>query len=71
LTWLNLELAKKPLVCLNYVILHELAHLVSPRDDEAFVAILDRELPGGRQVRSDLNALPLAFETSFAGQRQA
>lgn len=69
--WLNLELAKKPLVCLDYVILHELAHLVSPRHDEVFLAILNREMPGWRQVRSDLNALPLAFETSFAGKRRA
>lgn len=69
--WLNLELAKKPLVCLDYVILHEVAHLVSPKHDDAFVAVLDREMPGWRQVRSDLNALPLAFETSFAGQRRA
>ncbi|MER2509913.1 MAG: SprT family zinc-dependent metalloprotease [Amaricoccus sp.] len=68
--WLNLELAKKPLVCLDYVILHEMAHFLSPKHDDAFVAILDREMPTWRQVRANLNMLPLAFETSFAGQRR-
>jgi predicted metal-dependent hydrolase len=59
LIWLNLELAKKPLQALDYVILHELAHFVSPRHDHVFLAVLDKNLPGWRLVRSDLNALPL------------
>lgn len=64
LIWLNLDLAKKPIACLDYVILHEMAHFVSPKHDEKFVAVLDRFMPRWRQVRSDLNALPLsAFET--------
>jgi predicted metal-dependent hydrolase len=58
--WLNLELAKKPLAALDYVILHELAHFVSPRHDELFVSLLDRNMPGWRQIRADLNALPLS-----------
>ena len=63
LIWLNLDLAKKPITCLEYVILHEMAHFVSPKHDDAFVAVLDRFMPRWRQVRSDLNALPLsAFE---------
>lgn len=60
LVWLNLDLAKKPLAALDYVILHELAHLVSPRHDELFLSTLDRNMPGWRQIRSDLNALPLS-----------
>lgn len=64
LIWLNIDLAKKPIACLEYVILHEMAHFVSPKHDDAFVAVLDRFMPRWRQVRSDLNALPLsAFET--------
>lgn len=65
--WLNLELAKKPLHCLDYVILHETGHLVSPRHDALFVETLDKAMPGWRQVRSDLNAFHLAFEPSFEG----
>lgn len=58
--WLNLELAKKPDGMIDYVILHELAHLVSRRHDKKFSAILDRQLPRWRSIRQELNALPLA-----------
>ena len=60
LVWLNLDLAKKPLPALDYVILHEMAHFVSPRHDDVFVSVLDRNMPGWRQIRADLNALPLS-----------
>lgn len=58
--WVNLDLVKKPLVCLDYVILHEMAHFVSRRHDDVFVAVLDRHMPGWRQIRADLNKLPLS-----------
>lgn len=57
---LNTELVKKPKDLLEYVIVHELAHLLSPRHDEAFFAILDRHYPNWREARGELNALPLA-----------
>lgn len=57
--WLNLSLAKKPISSLDYVVLHEMAHFVSPRHDDLFVATMDRCMPGWRQVRADLNSLPL------------
>lgn len=60
LVWLNLDLAKKPLAAIDYVILHEMAHFISPRHDDVFLSVLDRSMPGWRQVRADLNALPLA-----------
>ncbi|MGY6410823.1 MAG: M48 family metallopeptidase [Alkalilacustris sp.] len=60
LVWLNLDLAKKPIAALDYVILHELAHFVSPRHDDVFVSVLDKNMPGWRQIRADLNALPLS-----------
>ncbi|WP_170343089.1 M48 family metallopeptidase [Ruegeria arenilitoris] len=63
--WINLELAKKPSPCLDYVILHEMTHFISPRHDELFLATLEQHMPGWRQVRSDLNAFPLAHEPSF------
>ncbi|WP_323768534.1 SprT family zinc-dependent metalloprotease [Antarctobacter sp.] len=60
IVWLNSELAKKPERMIDYVIVHELAHLVSPRHDERFTAVLDREMPRWRQTRRELNALPLS-----------
>lgn len=60
LIWLNLDLAKKPLQALDYVILHELAHFVSRRHDDAFLEVLDKNMPVWRQIRADLNALPLS-----------
>jgi len=63
--WINFDLAKKPLVCLDYVILHELAHFISPRHDGVFIEVLDRHMPAWRQFRSDLNAHPLSFEPTF------
>ncbi|GHE02652.1 metal-dependent hydrolase [Defluviimonas sp. 20V17] len=59
IVWLNSELAKKPERMIDYVILHELAHLVSSRHDSSFTEVLDRELPRWRGIRNELNALPL------------
>jgi hypothetical protein len=61
--WLNLELAKKPPGCLEYVIVHELVHLLAPHHDERFQVLMDRCLPRWKQYRKELNAAPLAAET--------
>jgi hypothetical protein len=58
--WMNLELSKKPVEAIDYVLLHELAHLISPRHDDRFIATLDAHMPRWRQIRSELNALPLS-----------
>jgi len=58
--WLNLELAKKPVRCLEYIVVHELAHLISRHHDERFVATLDKHLPQWRAHRAALNAAPLS-----------
>jgi predicted metal-dependent hydrolase len=60
--WLNLELAKKPERCLEYVVVHELAHLLERRHDARFTAVLDRYLPQWREARDELNRLPLGHE---------
>jgi len=60
--WLNLELAKKPPQCLEYVVVHELAHLIEPSHNERFIKLLDRHLPNWRTVRAELNAAPLKHE---------
>jgi predicted metal-dependent hydrolase len=57
--WLNLELAKKPEQCLEYIIVHELAHLKERHHNENFIGILDRHLPRWRHLRKTLNESPL------------
>lgn len=56
---LNLELAKFPPECLDYIALHEIAHFVVPNHNEGFVELLDRHMPGWRTVRDRLNEGPL------------
>jgi len=60
--WLNLELIKKSMPCIDYVIVHELAHLVSETHDERFIYVLDRAMPNWRHTRQALNEEPLAHE---------
>ena len=60
--WLNLELAKKPLQCLEYVIVHELAHFFERNHSDRFVALMDQMMPQWRVVRDELNGEPLAHE---------
>jgi len=60
--WFNLELAKKPEQCLEYVVAHELMHLLERHHDDRFTALMDRHLTNWRQLRSELNQAPLAHE---------
>lgn len=53
--WLSLELAKKPAHCLEYVIVHEMAHLIEPSHNRRFWGILDRHMPDWRARRDELN----------------
>ena len=57
---LNTDLAKKPLQCLEYIVAHELAHLLERRHNDRFAALMDTHLPQWRQSRELLNGLPLA-----------
>lgn len=61
--WLNLELAKKPLQCLEYLLVHELVHLLERRHDERFRACMDRVMPTWRLHREVLNQAPLGHES--------
>ena len=61
--WLNLELVKKPPQCLEYILVHELAHLLERHHNEHFIAVMDKHLPQWRQCREELNAAPLAHAT--------
>lgn len=60
---LNSELVKKPKDLLEYVVVHEMLHLVEPTHSKRFMALLDRHYPAWREARAELNALPLAAET--------
>jgi predicted metal-dependent hydrolase len=60
--WLNLELAKKPVQCLEYIVVHELVHLIERHHNDRFVSIMDKHLPQWRLHRQELNAAPLAQE---------
>lgn len=59
---LNTELVKKPKDLLEYVIVHELVHLIEPKHSDRFMALMDRHYPHWREARSELNALPLSAE---------
>ncbi len=60
--WLNLELAKKPPECLEYILVHEMVHLLERRHNDAFRAHMDRFLPHWPQHRALLNQAPLAHD---------
>lgn len=59
---LNTELAKKPPECLEYILVHELAHLIEPTHNARFLALLDRFIPHWRQIKDELSRLPVRHE---------
>lgn len=59
---LNTELVKKPKDLLEYVIVHEMGHLLESTHSERFIAILQEHYPTWREARAELNELPLAAE---------
>lgn len=60
--WLNLELAKKPIQCVEYIVVHELVHLLERQHNERFAALMDQYLPDWRLRRDLLRSSPLAHE---------
>ena len=59
--WLNLQLAKKTPECLEYVILHELVHLVEKSHNEKFVSLMDKHMPMWKEVKATLNGQTLDY----------
>ena len=53
--WFNLQLAQKPYACLDYIILHELTHLITRKHDATFIAHMDKCMPNWREIRKELN----------------
>lgn len=59
---LNTELARKPKDLLEYVIAHEMVHLIEPTHSDRFIGILEKHYPTWREARAELNELPLTAE---------
>jgi len=60
--WLNLELAKKSVACLEYILVHEMIHLLERHHNDRFRGLMDELLPLWRLRRDELNRAPLAHE---------
>lgn len=58
--WVNLELAKKPLQCLEYIIVHEMIHLFERHHNERFIALMQHHFPQWQRYRDILNQLPIS-----------
>lgn len=58
--WINLELAKKPLPCLEYIVVHEMVHLLERHHNDTFVAYIDKFLPQWKALKSELNKSPVS-----------
>jgi predicted metal-dependent hydrolase len=57
---LNLELAKKPYQCIEYIVVHELVHLLERKHNDRFIVLMNRYLPEWKQLKNDLNRLPIS-----------
>jgi predicted metal-dependent hydrolase len=59
---LNTDLAKKPSECLEYIVVHEMVHLLEPTHNDRFIALMDRFMPKWQFYRETLNRLPVRHE---------
>ena len=59
--WLNLELAKKSLHCMEYVIVHEMIHILEKKHSDKFKAKMDSFMPNWKQFKNELNNSPLSY----------
>lgn len=57
--WLNLELAKKPLHCLEFIVLHEMVHLLERHHNDKFIKYMDKFMPNWRFYKEELNRYPI------------
>jgi len=60
--WLNLELGKKPLECIEYVVIHEMVHLLERKHGERFTLYMNRFLPMWKSCKEELNRRPLSHQ---------
>jgi len=59
--WLNLELAKTPPHCLEYILVHELVHFLEPYHNSRFAAYMDKFLPEWKSIEEELKHFPIGF----------
>ena len=59
---LNTDLARKPRECLEYLVVHEMAHLLEPTHNARFITLMDQFMPNWRHRRDQLNQLPVRHE---------
>lgn len=60
--WLNLELGKKPPQCIEYVVVHEIVHLLERKHGERFTSYMDNVLPMWKSYKEELNRSPLSHQ---------
>ena len=58
--WLNFELSKKPLECIEYIIVHEMVHFKERHHNDKFIAYMNHYLPEWKQLKVELNKLPVS-----------
>ncbi len=58
--WLNLELAKKPVECIEYIVVHELIHLIERKHNARFTSLMNYFMPKWEFYREELNRLPFS-----------
>lgn len=58
--WINLELAKKPLHCLEYIIVHEMLHLIERHHNDRFMTLMEKYIPQWKFFKEELNRLPVS-----------
>lgn len=58
--WINLELAKKPLHCLEYIIVHEMIHLLERYHNDRFLSLIDKYMPQWKFYKDELNKFPVS-----------
>lgn len=59
--WFNIELAKKPMECIEYVVVHELVHLLERHHNKRFILLMDQYYPNWRTQKKMLNELPSIY----------
>lgn len=57
--WFNIELAKKPKECIEYIVVHELVHLKERRHNKNFILLMNKYMPNWQLRKKELNALPI------------
>ena len=60
--WVNLKLARKPAQCLEYIVVHEMVHLLERKHNDRFISLMNELMPKWKFYRDELNRLPVRHE---------